>query len=45
MKKMRARQRADDDAVEKEVRHAVRTVIRLSTGKKPQCEVHIARLQ
>lgn len=45
IKKMRARQRADDDAVEKEVRHAVRTVIRLSTGKKPQCEVHIARLQ
>jgi ribonuclease J len=45
IRKMRARDRNDDEKVEITVRHAIRQVIRLATGKKPQCEVHIARLQ
>lgn len=45
IRQLRARDRKDDDKVETTVRHAVRQVIRLATGKKPQCDVHIARLR
>ena len=45
VRQLRARDRKDDDKVETTVRHAVRQVIRLATGKKPQCDVHIARLR
>ncbi|MEQ8711018.1 MAG: ribonuclease J [Rhodospirillales bacterium] len=45
VRKMRARDRGNDDSVETAVRQAIRRVIREATGKKPQSEIHIARLQ